>query len=483
MTDAKQEQQKFDFAFPAEQEVSAEDPWRDDKLGRERFAKGLTNLAKGAGGAPFVAAVHGEWGSGKTFMLRRWQRQMEKDGCKAIYFNAWEDDFHANPLVAIVGQIWGALKGGSLKEITKSVKDNFKVAGDKILGTIGLTRNDLSSVAEQSVDEYAETRRTLDDLRKRLRELGAAVMKKTGAPLVFVVDELDRCRPTFAIELLERVKHIFSVQGVVFVLGINKTQLEKSIKSVYGEIDAEDYLLRFFDKILVLPPAAPDHYANYLMELHKTVLHIGSSEVHRAKYGFRSHSGSWQPAMEQFYSVMVERMGFSLREIQHSFRLLLFVVHTKEKKDSGESTMLPWEGFAALLLALLKVKNSELYRNFIHGDATSMQVIEYFAANIRNRSMTGYADNTEYLIAHVEEVFYCLTKSKDYAGTMSELKICAAKNSEPAGGYKYVSPKIQAKAGRAKELIDHMERTNEDRPYSNSYLREVAALLEWGDIR
>ena len=73
-------------------------------------------------------------------------------------------------------------------------------------------------------------------------------------PLVFFIDELDRCRPSFAIELLERVKHLFDVKNIVFVLSIDKKQLEAITAAVYGErIDALEYLRRFIDLDFYLP--------------------------------------------------------------------------------------------------------------------------------------------------------------------------------------------------------------------------------------
>ena len=84
------------------------------------------------------------------------------------------------------------------------------------------------------------------------------MMEETKQPLVFIIDELDRCRPTFSIELLERVKHIFDIPGIVFVFGINRDELCHSIKSVYGEIESGIYLRRFFDVSLSLPDASTD---------------------------------------------------------------------------------------------------------------------------------------------------------------------------------------------------------------------------------
>lgn len=64
--------------------------------------------------------------------------------------------------------------------------------------------------------------------------------------MVFIIDELDRCRPDFALSVLERIKHFFSVQNVHFVLGANCSQLRNSIRSAYGnDVDAALYLQKF----------------------------------------------------------------------------------------------------------------------------------------------------------------------------------------------------------------------------------------------
>ncbi len=82
------------------------------------------------------------------------------------------------------------------------------------------------------------------DLRETQRSLASDVREETGHPLVFIIDELDRCQPTIAIALLERVKHICDVPDVVFVFGVNRLELTRSVQSVYGAIDAGTYLRR-----------------------------------------------------------------------------------------------------------------------------------------------------------------------------------------------------------------------------------------------
>ena len=87
-----------------EPEVLAGDPWHDDVLGRKKIAERLTNLIS-AQSVPFVVGIHGAWGTGKTFILKRWQKDLEDSNFKAIYFNAWDDDFCDDPLIAIIGQL------------------------------------------------------------------------------------------------------------------------------------------------------------------------------------------------------------------------------------------------------------------------------------------------------------------------------------------------------------------------------------------
>ena len=97
-----------------EPKVNAENPWGDDVLDRERIARRLSDIVRGQE-APFVISLDGRWGTGKTFLLRRWQQDLENDGWQAIYYNAWEDDFNDDPLLAIVRAALGALQRGSAR--------------------------------------------------------------------------------------------------------------------------------------------------------------------------------------------------------------------------------------------------------------------------------------------------------------------------------------------------------------------------------
>jgi hypothetical protein len=88
-------------------------------------------------------------------------------------------------------------------------------------------------VAEERIKKYQEEKGTIAAFKA---ELAAFVKERTPKkPMLFFIDELDRCRPLFAIEVLEHVKHLFNVSGVVFVLSVDKSQLGHSLCAVYGD--------------------------------------------------------------------------------------------------------------------------------------------------------------------------------------------------------------------------------------------------------
>ena len=94
----------------------------DDVLERAQIAAKLTNLIRDQS-APFAISIHGYWGTGKTFMLKRWQKDLENQGLMAIYFNAWEDDFCDDPLLAIIGQLDSHFKEGVFRTIADRIRE------------------------------------------------------------------------------------------------------------------------------------------------------------------------------------------------------------------------------------------------------------------------------------------------------------------------------------------------------------------------
>ena len=122
-------------------------------------------------------------------------------------------------------------------------------------GAGDLARDTLTSLADEQVSRYGEAKQAIREFRQTLGDIAVALSAdRNGRPLVVVVDELDRCRPSYAIELLETAKHLFAVDRVVFVLAVNRAQLAESVRALYGSgFNSEGYLRRFFDLDFRLP--------------------------------------------------------------------------------------------------------------------------------------------------------------------------------------------------------------------------------------
>ena len=95
----------------------------------------------------------------------------------------------------------------------------------------------------------------------KINEFFSAIFKEQGNRLVIFIDELDRCKPDFAVKLLERIKHYFVNPDITFVFSINSMELQHTIKQYYGsEFDACKYLDRFFDLRIVLPDISTEKF-------------------------------------------------------------------------------------------------------------------------------------------------------------------------------------------------------------------------------
>jgi hypothetical protein len=130
-------------------------------------------------------------------------------------------------------------------------------------------KDTISEHAAIALQEHISKKQTIALFKARMTTLICELEKVENVqlPILVFIDELDRCRPTYAIELLEAIKHLFGVDGVYFVVATNLEQLGHSIKSVYGEqFDSERYLKRFFDQEYLLPDPNTGKFVTFLHE-------------------------------------------------------------------------------------------------------------------------------------------------------------------------------------------------------------------------
>lgn len=259
--------------------IDSDNPFSKCVLGREVYAEALTGIVeKYADG--FVLALNNKWGTGKTTFVKMWEQQLRNLGFKTLYFNAWENDFEVDPMVSLVAEM-KSISGGNGKwfnsvvkkgavmlkhtapHLIKAVANKF-IDSDQVVNAIESATKGAAEILKDEIKNFVEKKKGLSDFKGALSQF--AEKAGEGKPIVFIIDELDRCRPNYSVELLEQVKHFFSVPGIVFVLSIDKEQLGYAIKGVYGseQLDANEYLRRFIDLEYVLPEPPKKVFTEYL---------------------------------------------------------------------------------------------------------------------------------------------------------------------------------------------------------------------------
>lgn len=339
-------------------------PFAECKLGREPYAKILTDIISTYADG-FVLAINNEWGSGKTTFVKMWQQHLDKNEFQTIYFNAWENDFDNNPLVALMSeletlsnekneQVFKSVveKGAVLVKniapaLAKSLIKKYVVDLDDIsLDAIENTTKASTEILEEEIKAYASKKKTIVEFRKALEKF--VKQSENQKPLVFIVDELDRCRPTYAVEVLEQIKHFFSVSGIVFVLSIDKKQLSSAVKGFYGSdhIDSNEYLRRFIDLEYSIPNPSTKNFIEYLFDYYsfKDFFETDNPEL-------REDANSFLRMAEFLFA----KSNITLRQQERMFALTRLVLCSFKTDDYTVPEVL-------LLLIYVKIMKDDLFK-------------------------------------------------------------------------------------------------------------------------
>ena len=272
---------------PKPLEIGDETGFREHDLFRRKdFADHLTNLVKNIED-PTVFLLNAQWGDGKTTFLKQWAGELRNASIPVIEFDAFAKDYQADPFIALSAEIFAAAQ--RVESIEDSIRANF-IERAKSLGKASLSiiaqiaiskitsgellledvkklgevpMDDVSSIIEDRLKAAEADTKLLSSFRESLERLAKGMSTEEGTSLVLIVDELDRCRPSFAVELIEKIKHVFSVPGVHFVLSAHLPQLAKIFQNTHGLGDEEHalvYLEKFYDVRVKFP--APLYYRN-----------------------------------------------------------------------------------------------------------------------------------------------------------------------------------------------------------------------------
>ena len=271
-----------------------------DQLNRKRDAELLTKILvrrsnsnrEKPNKSSYVINVNAEWGAGKTYFVKRWAEDLKHEH-PVVYIDAWSNDFMDSPIITVLAEIQEQLLETINKShLTQAKRKSFKNIGISVLPKIlaalvkryggfyiedlfvdessdtevtASSQNnkslDLSAAMEamtsQAFKEHSDYKKGVKELKATIKELVKYSIEKpknglrataSDYPAFIFIDELDRCRPTYAVEMLEAIKHIFDIEGLVIVVSTHTEELQHTIKALYGnDFNADNYLRRFFD--------------------------------------------------------------------------------------------------------------------------------------------------------------------------------------------------------------------------------------------
>jgi len=260
------------------------------KLGRKVYAEALVNLIRKENHTDsYVIALDSPWGMGKTTFINMLADMITKDSeysdIKIAMYNAWESDYCNNAFSPL---FYDLIKANSIfdRAINQDVKQKIlhtipgviRAFTRDIVNTVVPLANTveaLENAAEMISSDPIEGQPYFEEMkmtRDAVSEFKTYLKNTTGwlsdgKKLLVVIDELDRCRPLFAIQTLEVIKHLFDIKNIVFLLAVDFSQLRYSVSTVYGQkMDSDGYLRRFVNHVFKFPDPPQDKYASYLLD-------------------------------------------------------------------------------------------------------------------------------------------------------------------------------------------------------------------------
>lgn len=385
-----------------------------DEFNRRPFAERIIDLLKNENSL-FPMSINGAWGTGKTEFCKKTVHlinQEHKDLFVAEYFDAFFEDRYNDPLASILSKLY--LTFDSEEQKQKTIRTILKVvattAGQKFIEyfypQVGKIAEDVQSaikqIKEQTAKEAFEARANLE---KDLNELRDQIKEVAGdKTFVLFIDELDRCRPDYALHLLEVVKHVFNMHELKIVFVINSEQLVEIIKHSYGNNEqvAKRYLDKFFQLQIKLPNVT---LSSFKEEVHNSIMYLnmelnryGLIDLPLFKESIRS-LGDRSYLILQLLKEFVESQNLSFRDVEKLVKYL-YVYLTFDASLSRKNTGHKLISIYALLQFAF---NGVAYQNYIKNSNPFKDHDDWLIDHIPDNGATISVRHILYSILYTED--------------------------------------------------------------------------------
>lgn len=332
-----------------------------------------------------VVALTSKYGSGKTTFLNMWKDVLQRDDEKkskflVVQLNAWESDYFGDPLFSIISALVESfsLTAKDTNRLVEAAKDlgwlavavtnqiAAKVSGIDVLAAGGVAegkkekRERSNSIIPDSFSLYQQRKSAMTALKTEINSF----VNSSDQKILFLVDELDRCRPDYAISYLETIKHIFDTKGAIFILAADRDQLENSAKTEFGQnLNFEEYFRKFVHREVALPPISESGYAELVSK-------YVSFYLEQDRYCIMELDQQRKGDIAEIIGVL----KLTPRQIQEMFRVLGHLMSTMEDNRGRLRWCLV---VGSLLMTALRIGDPGIFKLFASQDAERNKAAEF----------------------------------------------------------------------------------------------------------
>ena len=373
-------------------------------LNRNKNLFTLLNFINGIEGQ-MILNLDGAWGSGKSVFLKQIEYLSTttdniqyinpheknivdkfKEDYYTFYFNSWEHDLYNNPLESLISEMLMKIASeydlenekGNIKD---DIRETLKKVGGKLLsrGVKNISGGfiELEDFTEQNKD-FTPKITSINTQKQAITDLIQKLSDITNKRLLIIVDELDRCKPSYAVELLEIVKHFFTHDDVVFLFGTNKNELEHTIKTLYGQgFNGYKYLNRFFDFEFNLPEIDKENFIKHKFE------------------------SSVTPFAKETIKYCLNYFDFSMRDINRYCSI--FDILTKTENGFFDMRIFFIDNVLIPYAISLKISSGVEYTKFIdgYGEESLMSFYKNIPSKVKERFNLSTDENIDILAKEV----------------------------------------------------------------------------------
>jgi hypothetical protein len=299
--------------------ILLDEPVERPALGFDQYARAFSEIIRRSE-PRFAVGIFGDWGSGKTTLMHAIQRRLDAhETVVTLWFNAWRYEREEHLIVPLLDTLrealagWAERPGRDRERRDRAMRAAATVAraARAILAGLSMTARlggapagaELAFDAGRAVADWRQTaeeaaRQSRSPYHASFRALRASLAEfvdRGQQRIVVFVDDLDRCLPASALEVLEAMKLFFDLEGFVFVVGLDREVVERAIEAKYRPLQAgadggvaeapvkgSEYIKKMFQVPFVLPPVSPLQLDEFLGSLDQADLPDGQREdLHR----------------------------------------------------------------------------------------------------------------------------------------------------------------------------------------------------------